>query len=56
MEVNYFKDILFDLLNESDELDVTDIQSDDKANTFLISMKDGTSFLVQVSAAENKKQ
>lgn len=52
MELNYFKDILFDLLNESDELDVADIQSDDTANTFLVSMKDGTSFLVQVSAAK----
>lgn len=56
MELNYFKDILFDLLNESDELDVADIQSDDTANTFLVSMKDETSFLVQVSAAEDNKQ
>lgn len=52
MELNYFKDILFDLMNESDELDVADIQSDDRANTFLVSMKDGTSFFVQISAAE----
>ena len=55
MELNYFKDVLFDLLNESDELDVSDIQSNDKANTFIVSMKDGTSFSVQVSAAENNK-
>ena len=52
MELNYFKDVLFDLLNESDELDVADIRSDEKANTFLVSMEDGTAFLVQLSAAE----
>ena len=41
MDVNYFKDILFDLMNESDALDVADIQSDDRANTFTVLMKDG---------------
>lgn len=55
MELNYFKDVLFDLLNESDELDAADIQSDEKANTFFVLMKDGTSVLVQVSAVENNE-
>lgn len=48
-ELNYFKDILFDLINESDELDVTDIQSDDSANSFVVTVKDGTPFLLRVS-------
>ncbi|MBQ6431364.1 MAG: hypothetical protein IJJ99_05780 [Oscillospiraceae bacterium] len=54
MDVNYFKDILFDLMNESDALDVADIQSDDRANTFTVLMKDGTSFLLHVTKMENR--
>ena len=53
MDVNYFKDILFDLMNESDALDVADIQSDDRANTFLVTTKDGTAFSVHVTKIEN---
>lgn len=53
MDVNYFKDILFDLMNESDALDVADIQSDDKANTFAVTMKDGSTFSVRISKIEN---
>jgi len=44
MELNYFKDLLFDLINESDTLDVQDIQSDDKSNTFTVTVNDGTKF------------
>ena len=53
MDVNYFKDILFDLMNESDALDVADIQSDDRANKFLVLTKDGTAFSVHVTKIEN---
>ena len=53
MDINYFKDILFDLINESDALDVADIQSDDRANTFAVSMKDGSTFSVQISELNN---
>lgn len=47
MELNYFKDKLFDLINESDELDVADIEADDKNNTFLVSMQDGSAVLLE---------
>jgi len=53
MSLDYFKDVLFDLINESDALDVDDIQSDDRANTFLVSMKDGSTYSVLVTAIEN---
>ena len=33
MELNYFKEILFDLVNESDKLAVLDIEEDDNNNT-----------------------
>ena len=52
MDLNYFKDILFDLINESDALDVADIQSDDRANTFTVTTKDGASFLVHITKIE----
>ena len=36
MELNYFKDILFDLINESDEPDAVQIDSDELRNTFTV--------------------
>ena len=49
MDINVFKDILWDLINESDALDVSDIQSIDKENRFIVTVRDGSSFQVQVS-------
>ncbi|MBQ1234940.1 MAG: hypothetical protein IIX77_04880 [Oscillospiraceae bacterium] len=46
MELNYVKDHLFDLLNESDLLDVSDIICDDKKGTFEIVVHDGDRFLI----------
>ncbi len=43
MELNYFKDILFDLLNEWDQ-NVLEIISDDKKNLFWVVMEDGSTF------------
>ena len=47
MELNYFKDKLFDIINESDELDVADIQTDDHKDLFLVVMKDGSVFAIR---------
>lgn len=44
MELNYFKDKLFDLLNESDELDLSDITADDSRGLFTVSTADGSTF------------
>ena len=55
MDKNYFKDILFDLVNESDELDpfLEDIQCDDRNDLMTVIMKDGKQFTVHVSVSEN---
>ena len=45
MELNYLKDHLFDLLNESDCLSVTDIEANDTLNTFRITVPDGSVFV-----------
>lgn len=52
MELTYVKDCLFDLLNESDMLDVTDIQADDRQNTFRITAADGSVFLITCQEEE----
>ena len=52
MDLNYFKDVLFDLINESDSLDVLDIEADEKANLFVVTVKDGAKFHVQCESAE----
>lgn len=48
MDIDYFKDHLFDLINESDLLDVQDIICFDKENRMLVKVADGTVFSVQV--------
>ena len=40
-------------MNESDALDVADIQSDDRANTFAVTMKDGATFSVHITKIGN---
>lgn len=44
MEFNYLLDHLFDLLNESDILDVTDIALNEQKDGFHIKVFDGTVF------------
>lgn len=44
MDLNYFKDKLFDILNESDELDLADITVDDRHNLLTVTMADGAVF------------
>ena len=51
MDKNYFKDILFDLVNESDALDpyLEDIECDDRNDRMTVIMKDGKRFTVHVT-------
>lgn len=44
MELNYFKDKLFDILNETDELDITDICADDRNDRLTVSVAGGRVF------------
>lgn len=51
MELNYFKDKLFDILNETDELDISDISTDDRNNRFTIYIADGSAFIISCETA-----
>lgn len=44
MELNYLTDHLFDLLNESDILDITEIEPTEQKDGFRIKVFDGTVF------------
>ena len=46
MDLNYFKDQIFDLLNESDELDISDIKAEDRKDLFTVTTGDGSVFWV----------
>lgn len=52
MELNYLKDHLFDLLNESDCLNVTDKEANDALNTFRITVPDGSVFVISCQRVE----
>lgn len=49
MTLNYFKDHMFDLLNESDLLDVYDIQTVE--NGYRVTVHDGAEFIVTITDA-----
>lgn len=49
MDLNFFKDHLWDMLNEDDRFDVQDIISDDNKNTFDVIVHDGSVFHIEVS-------
>ncbi len=44
MELNYFKDKLFDILNDSDKLEIADIFADDKKDLFTVATAGGDKF------------
>lgn len=50
-ELDYFKDKVFDLLNEADIMDVKDIETDDRKNTFRVSLQGGGVFEVECRLA-----
>lgn len=47
LDLNYFKDKLFDILNESDELELSDITVDDRHDLLTVSTADGSVFELQ---------
>lgn len=55
MELNYFKDKLFDLLNETDNMDIRDIEANDKENTFQILLRDGNVFELECRQMRNNQ-
>ncbi len=47
MEQSYLMDTMFDLLNESDNLDVQEIEENERAGSFLLTAGDGTRIKIQ---------
>ena len=52
MDMTVFKDILFDLINESDELNIINIAWNEEDNLFVVQLSDLTQFAVQIKPAE----
>jgi hypothetical protein len=44
MELDYFKDTVFELLNNSDNMEIKDIHTKDKENLFTVLLMDGSHF------------
>ena len=49
LELNYFKDHLFDLVNDSELLCIRDIITKDKEDKFIVVLEDGSVFEVACS-------
>ena len=52
MELAVFKDILFDLINESDDLNIINIAWDEDDNIFVVQLSDLSQFVVQLKSAD----
>ncbi|MBR6861295.1 MAG: hypothetical protein IKM73_08240 [Acidaminococcaceae bacterium] len=52
MELTEFKDILFDLINESDDLSIINIAWNETDNLFVVQLSDLSQFVVQVKPAK----
>ena len=52
MDMTVFKDIQFDLINESDELNIINIAWNEEDNLFVVQLSDLTQFVVQLKPAE----
>ena len=51
MEINEFKDRLFDILNETDNLPIADIMVNDRKNEIKVLLTDHTAFTVTCASA-----
>lgn len=47
MNLDYFKDIIFELLNEADHLSITDIETNYGENTFTVTFSGGKIFEIE---------
>lgn len=53
MDINEFKDRLFEILDETDNLPIQDLDLDDKNDTLNIYLRDNTRFSVRVENCGN---
>lgn len=50
MTADYIRDILFDFINESDDLDVRDVHWDRTAEALRLTAQDGSVFYIRIEA------
>ena len=55
MDLNFFKDHLWDMINEDDTLDVRDIISNDKENRFDVEVYGGSIFRITITEIPTEK-
>lgn len=55
MELNYFKDKLFDLLNDSEGMGITDLNSDEQNNLLTVRTEDGNVFEIVCRQTADKQ-
>ena len=53
MTHNEFKDRLFDILNETDEMEIADIETYDRKNQFKVVVSDGSQFIITIEPHGN---
>lgn len=46
-KLNYLKDKIFDLLNDADEIEIKDIETNDKKGIFKVFLQDGNMFEIE---------
>lgn len=52
MRLSYFKDLLFEMLNESEEMNVPEIKTGDENNLFQVLIVDGSEFEIKCRKLE----
>ena len=55
MEINYFRDKLFDLLNDSEGMEIADLNTDTQNNFLIVRTEDGNIFEIVCQQATDKE-
>ena len=55
MELNYFRDKLFDLLNDSEEMGIADLDADERNSLLTVRTEDGNVFEIVCRQAAGKE-
>lgn len=55
MDLNYFKDKLFDLLNDSEGLKIADLNADEQNNLLTVKTEDGNIFEISFRQVETEE-
>lgn len=52
MELDYFKDKIFELLNDTEDMNIRDIETNDKENLFTVLLQNGSIFELEFRQME----